>query len=228
MNEEELEQLALQEILLEAKRGKARAEAYGPSGWEKPKLPATNKRFLRTTLFSTLSDRTREAKNKARRLKQKEILNNDRTFHRGDSKEARKDYMQKKRRHSNKPESRRISKGKNDSCREDEIDEKIESRSKAKDHHYESDYDRKGQDRSSECLRHLDTERTERGHSSDQKTKRNLKHDVSSREDCHRKKHRSHKKHKRSRSSSSSSTSSSNTHRKHKKRHSRKLEHDKK
>eukprot|EP00117_Sycon_ciliatum_P000878 scpid38483/ scgid6773/ len=57
MDEEALEKQALEELLRESDRAKARADLVGPSGWAKPSLPKTNKRFLSNTLLSTLSSR---------------------------------------------------------------------------------------------------------------------------------------------------------------------------
>ena len=42
--------LAEEALLQEARRGAERAEMYGPSGWLRPKLPPTNKRFLHNML----------------------------------------------------------------------------------------------------------------------------------------------------------------------------------
>ena len=42
--------LAEEALLKEAKRGAERAEVYGPSGWLKPKVAPTNKRFLHNML----------------------------------------------------------------------------------------------------------------------------------------------------------------------------------
>ncbi|NP_001279566.1 uncharacterized LOC103183253 [Callorhinchus milii] len=52
--EGELERKAVQELLTEAKRGKARAESMGPMGWMKCPLPGANKRFLVNTIKNTL------------------------------------------------------------------------------------------------------------------------------------------------------------------------------
>ncbi|XP_036084280.1 protein POLR1D-like isoform X2 [Rousettus aegyptiacus] len=45
---------AVEELLKEAKRGKARAETMGPMGWMKCPLAGTNKRFLINTIKNTL------------------------------------------------------------------------------------------------------------------------------------------------------------------------------
>uniref|UniRef100_UPI00398E33F9 protein POLR1D n=1 Tax=Pristiophorus japonicus TaxID=55135 RepID=UPI00398E33F9 len=50
----ELERKAVEELLTEAKRGKARAETMGPMGWMKCPLPGANKRFLINTLKNTV------------------------------------------------------------------------------------------------------------------------------------------------------------------------------
>ncbi|XP_048453611.1 protein POLR1D-like [Rhincodon typus] len=50
----ELERKAVEELLTEAKRGKARAETMGPMGWMKCPLPGANKRFLINTLKNTI------------------------------------------------------------------------------------------------------------------------------------------------------------------------------
>ncbi|XP_038673946.1 protein POLR1D-like isoform X1 [Scyliorhinus canicula] len=50
----ELERKAVEELLTEAKRGKARAEAMGPMGWMKCPLPGANKRFLINTLKNAI------------------------------------------------------------------------------------------------------------------------------------------------------------------------------
>ncbi|XP_063161810.1 protein POLR1D [Candoia aspera] len=50
----ELERKAVEELLIEAKRGKTRAETMGPMGWMKCPLASTNKRFLINTIKNTL------------------------------------------------------------------------------------------------------------------------------------------------------------------------------
>ncbi|XP_067889658.1 protein POLR1D-like isoform X2 [Heterodontus francisci] len=45
---------AVEELLTEAKRGKARAETMGPMGWMKCPLPGANKRFLINTVKNTI------------------------------------------------------------------------------------------------------------------------------------------------------------------------------
>ncbi|XP_036084281.1 protein POLR1D-like isoform X3 [Rousettus aegyptiacus] len=52
--DQELERKAVEELLKEAKRGKARAETMGPMGWMKCPLAGTNKRFLINTIKNTL------------------------------------------------------------------------------------------------------------------------------------------------------------------------------
>ncbi|XP_013405633.1 uncharacterized protein DDB_G0283697 [Lingula anatina] len=51
---DELERLATQELMNEAKRGAERAKDYGSFGWLKSHVPPANKRFLANTLVSTL------------------------------------------------------------------------------------------------------------------------------------------------------------------------------
>ncbi|UMM30417.1 hypothetical protein L5515_012309 [Caenorhabditis briggsae] len=41
-------------LLFDAKRAKDRAEEMGPQGYLKPKIPSTNKEFLRRTIQSTM------------------------------------------------------------------------------------------------------------------------------------------------------------------------------
>jgi len=62
MDNNELERLAQEELLQEAKRAKSRAEEMGPMGWQRCPLPATNKRFLRNVLASTLEPRKKKPK----------------------------------------------------------------------------------------------------------------------------------------------------------------------
>lgn len=54
IDDDEIERKAIEEILLETKRASERAKEFGSSGWIKPKIPSTNKNFLRNTLVSTL------------------------------------------------------------------------------------------------------------------------------------------------------------------------------
>lgn len=61
LTDEELEQLARQEILRETKLCAERAKEHGAYGWQKPRIRPTNKNFLRNTLLSTLADRRRES-----------------------------------------------------------------------------------------------------------------------------------------------------------------------
>lgn len=49
--DEELDRLARQMLIEEAKRNKIRAETHGALGWQKPKL-VTNRKFLCNTLIS--------------------------------------------------------------------------------------------------------------------------------------------------------------------------------
>ncbi|XP_064637188.1 uncharacterized protein LOC135493634 [Lineus longissimus] len=53
-NEEELERIATEELLREAKRGAERVREMGIFGWQKSPVPPVNKRFLNNTLSSTL------------------------------------------------------------------------------------------------------------------------------------------------------------------------------
>jgi len=62
MDNNELERLAQEELLQEAKRAKSRAEEMGPMGWQRCPLPVTNKRFLRNVLVSTLEPRKKKPK----------------------------------------------------------------------------------------------------------------------------------------------------------------------
>ena len=55
-DETDLDRMALDEILKEAKRGKERAETMGPMGWLKCPLVPTNKRFFRNVLMGTLTN----------------------------------------------------------------------------------------------------------------------------------------------------------------------------
>jgi hypothetical protein len=50
-NNDDLDRLARQMLLEEAKRNKIRAETQGALGWQKPTL-VTNRKFLRNTLIS--------------------------------------------------------------------------------------------------------------------------------------------------------------------------------
>lgn len=60
MDDKELERLAQEELLQEAKRAQKRAEEMGPTGWQRCPLPATNKRFLHNVLVSTLEPRKKK------------------------------------------------------------------------------------------------------------------------------------------------------------------------
>lgn len=60
MDDCELERLATEELLKEAKRGKVRAEQAGALGWQKCPLPKVNRRFMGTMLLGTVSQRRRE------------------------------------------------------------------------------------------------------------------------------------------------------------------------
>jgi hypothetical protein len=50
-NDNDIDRLARQMLLEEAKRNKIRAETHGALGWQKPTL-VTNRKFLRNTLIS--------------------------------------------------------------------------------------------------------------------------------------------------------------------------------
>lgn len=54
MDEDELERKAVEELLIEARRGRERAEKVGPDGWRKPSMKV-NKRFLTVALSSSVS-----------------------------------------------------------------------------------------------------------------------------------------------------------------------------
>ncbi|XP_028824377.1 protein POLR1D [Denticeps clupeoides] len=55
--DDELERRAVEELLRETSRARARAETMGPAGWMKCPLKSTNKRFLLNTLRSAASQR---------------------------------------------------------------------------------------------------------------------------------------------------------------------------
>lgn len=54
MSEDDIEKKAVEELLQEAKRARERAKEHGTFGWNKPKIAAVNKRFLKNTLVSTM------------------------------------------------------------------------------------------------------------------------------------------------------------------------------
>lgn len=60
MDDQQLERLAQEELLQEAKRAQKRAEEMGAVGWQRCPLPATNKRFLHNMLVSTLEPRRKK------------------------------------------------------------------------------------------------------------------------------------------------------------------------
>ena len=68
MDDRELDALAAEELLKEAKRGKVRAEQAGALGWQKCPLPTVNRRFVGTMVLGTVSERRRE---KERRMSDK-------------------------------------------------------------------------------------------------------------------------------------------------------------
>ncbi|MCI4391569.1 hypothetical protein PGIGA_G00135980 [Pangasianodon gigas] len=57
VKDDELERRAVEELLKEANRGRARAETMGPAGWMKCPLGSTNKRFLLNTLRPCAAER---------------------------------------------------------------------------------------------------------------------------------------------------------------------------
>ncbi|CAI9732284.1 Hypothetical predicted protein [Octopus vulgaris] len=59
MAEEDLDALAVAELLQEAKRGSERAKEMGAIGWRKCPIPQANKVFLNNTLLSIVSDSKR-------------------------------------------------------------------------------------------------------------------------------------------------------------------------
>ncbi|XP_019646761.1 PREDICTED: uncharacterized protein LOC109487217 [Branchiostoma belcheri] len=67
MNEGDLEKLAVEELLREAKRGRERAKDMGPAGWDKCPVPPANKRFLINTLASQLSDKNRQQRSERKK-----------------------------------------------------------------------------------------------------------------------------------------------------------------
>ncbi|KAK3576081.1 hypothetical protein CHS0354_014085 [Potamilus streckersoni] len=71
MDEESLERQAMEELLLEAKRGAERAKDMGALGWQKPSIPPANKRFLTNMLVSTLRDAERQARKQLDQVKEK-------------------------------------------------------------------------------------------------------------------------------------------------------------
>jgi hypothetical protein len=60
LDDSELNALAVEELLKEAKRGKIRAEQVGALGWQKCPLPTVNRRFVGTMVLGTVSERRRE------------------------------------------------------------------------------------------------------------------------------------------------------------------------
>ena len=67
--DDELDRLARQMLLEEAKRNKIRAETQGALGWQKPTL-VTNRKFLRNTLISNAVHNThRNEREKQQRSK---------------------------------------------------------------------------------------------------------------------------------------------------------------
>ncbi|KAI8499959.1 hypothetical protein Bbelb_222760 [Branchiostoma belcheri] len=72
MNEGDLEKLAVEELLREAKRGRERAKDMGPAGWDKCPVPPANKRFLINTLASQLSDKKRQQRSERKKIHQSE------------------------------------------------------------------------------------------------------------------------------------------------------------
>uniref|UniRef100_UPI00358FE79E protein POLR1D-like n=1 Tax=Myxine glutinosa TaxID=7769 RepID=UPI00358FE79E len=70
-NDSQLERLAREEILQEAKRGKIRAESMGPLGWQKSPIPKTNKRFLINTIKGNLQDRVSRKRSSSCQIERK-------------------------------------------------------------------------------------------------------------------------------------------------------------
>ncbi|XP_050415102.1 protein POLR1D [Patella vulgata] len=67
MDEDALEQQALDEILKETKKSAERAKEMGALGWTKCPLPSTNKTFLKNMLVSTLRNiNSPKSRNRAR------------------------------------------------------------------------------------------------------------------------------------------------------------------
>ncbi|XP_038054967.1 uncharacterized protein LOC119727177 [Patiria miniata] len=64
--EDELERLAVEELVNEAKRAKERSQTMGTYGWEKRKA-TTNKRFLHSTLVSTLRSYGTDSRHRQKR-----------------------------------------------------------------------------------------------------------------------------------------------------------------
>ncbi|XP_046390538.1 protein POLR1D-like [Ischnura elegans] len=63
----DLDRLAEAELLLEAKRGLARSNVYGPTGWKRCPLPGPNKKFLQNTIINAVSsNKFRERKSRVK------------------------------------------------------------------------------------------------------------------------------------------------------------------
>ncbi|XP_041975379.1 protein POLR1D-like [Aricia agestis] len=78
LDDEELEKLAVEELIRESVQGAARAEIVGPSGWIKAAPQKTNKRFLVNTLRNAVSNNKyhstrhhRQANNKSPKYERK-------------------------------------------------------------------------------------------------------------------------------------------------------------
>ncbi|XP_029183003.2 protein POLR1D-like [Acropora millepora] len=105
MDDEELQRLAQEELLQEAKRAQKRAEEMGPIGWQRCPLPATNKRFLHNMLISTLEPREKKS-----RCEDMEDPNHDRK-HKTKKKtlprerDRKRTYRHKEENHGNKPQN---------------------------------------------------------------------------------------------------------------------------
>ncbi|XP_034231695.1 protein POLR1D-like [Thrips palmi] len=139
MDDEELERLAAEELLKEAKQGAARAVVHGALGWKKDHAPRPNKRFLTTTLANTMQHNHRRSRsrstspyhkyNRSRRGNSShESTHRDKHRHRSrerhrDDRESRRDKSAKKERSEVKHSSKKHSKDK-------EKDERKSHRSK--------------------------------------------------------------------------------------------------
>lgn len=88
MDDKELERLAQEELLQEAKRGQKRAEVMGPVGWQRCPLPTTNKRFLHNVLASTLEPRKKKPRQTD--TKQSPTGSKEKTYRNQDSKDEKK------------------------------------------------------------------------------------------------------------------------------------------
>lgn len=120
MDDEELQRLAQEELLQEAKRAQKRAEEMGPIGWQRCPLPATNKRFLHNMLISTLEPREKKSRcediedpshDRKHRTKEKTVPS---------ERDRKRTYRRKEENHRNKPQNSKPTKS-NNKCRTDEL-----------------------------------------------------------------------------------------------------------